>query len=146
MERHLLTIEVLPVSVFDSSHRLERASGLLSGTSSLISITHTTHSERYKSHTNTKTDMKRLKVQRYPLETDPALSGPLSSMAFQSWSIHSCLTSAVSAAYQHTIHKWIANVYGQKRHKEGIHNSFTHSAMHVPFLNETMSPVLVSTK
>jgi len=64
-----------------------------------LNNTHTTHSERYKSHTNTNTDMKHIKVQRYPLETDPDLSGLLSSMAFHSWSIHSCLTSAVSAAY-----------------------------------------------
>jgi len=43
METHLLSIEVLQVSVLDPSHWLDRASGLLSGTSSLISITHTQH-------------------------------------------------------------------------------------------------------
>ncbi len=98
MERHLLSTEVLLVSVFDSSHRLERMSGLLSGTSSLISTTHKTHSEHYKSHTKKNTGVKCLKEQWYPLVIDLDLSGPLSSMAFHSWSIHSCLTSAVSAA------------------------------------------------
>lgn len=49
MERHLLSIDVLPVSVFDSSNQLDWVSRLLSGTSSLISITHTTHSSCYKS-------------------------------------------------------------------------------------------------
>lgn len=90
-EKHLLPRPVV------SSDRLDWVSHL-SDICSLISVTHThTHLSEH-SHTKTITDMNCLGERQYPSGSGPVLSDPLSSMAFHSWFIHSCLTSAVSAA------------------------------------------------